>query len=647
MKIDLLEMCFFRVAVVSPALRLADVKWNEEEICKSIDKCKEQNCSLVLFPELCLTGYTCADLFYQPLLIEKATEALFSIARYTQNAEIAVVVGCPIAVNNTLLNCAVFLSQGEIVGIVPKSYLPNTNEFYEKRWFASGKDQDGREWHRNGKKIPIGTDLLFQHTHFPDCLVGIEICEDLWSPCPPSIDMCLRGATLILNPSASNEILGKSDFRRLLVQSQSGRCLSAYCYASSGAGESTTDLVFSGHCMIAENAMILEETTRFSFDTQIAIADIDIQKLVNERRKSNNFSQPKNASKFRIVEFGVKEKAVEKLFRSVSCTPFVPREGSQKKERCQEIFSIQSTALARRIMACGCTKVVLGISGGMDSTLALLVCAKAFDILSYSRKGICAITMPGFGTTSRTRSNAESLSIAMGATLSVVSIHKAVEQHFLDIGHDPKVQDITYENAQARERMQILMDIANKTQAIVVGTGDMSELALGWCTYNGDHISMYGVNAGIPKTLVRTMIEWASEYEFSGDISRILQDIAATPISPELLPPDEKGEILQKTEEKIGPYLLHDFFLYHAIRFHCPPKKVYVLAKIAFENKYNSQEILKYLKIFYQRFFSQQFKRSCMPDGPKIGTVSLSPRGDLRFPSDSLCTLWIKELENL
>ncbi len=647
MKTKLSEMGFFRVGVVSPALRLADVKWNAEQIAETITQCTEKDCNLVLFPELCLTGYTCADLFYQPVLLEKAFLALHELAQCTENNAIAVVVGCPVALKNTILNCAAFLANGEILGLVPKSYLPNTNEFYEKRWFASGKDQEEKEYEWNGKKIPIGTDLLFQHRFFSECLIGIEICEDLWAPCSPGIDMCLRGASLILNPSASNEILGKSDFRRLLVQSQSGRCISGYAYASSGAGESSTDLLFSGHCIIAENAMILAQTPRFSFETQIAIADIDMQKLASERRKSSNFSQSINAKKFRILEFSLEEKPVDRLYRSVPDMPFVPKEESSKNERCREIFSIQSTALARRLMSSGCRKVVLGISGGMDSTLALLVCVKAFDILKWDTKGIHAITMPGFGTTSRTRSNAEMLSQALGVTLSVVSIHKAVEQHFLDIGHDPQIHDITYENAQARERMQILMDVANKIQGLVVGTGDMSELALGWCTYNGDHMSMYGVNAGVPKTLVRTLIDWTAEHEFTGTISRLLKDITATPISPELLPPDAKGEIQQKTEDKIGPYILHDFFLYHAIRFQYPPKKVYFLARIAFENQYNSKEILRWLKVFYQKFFSQQFKRSCMPDGPKIGTVSLSPRGDLRFPSDALSSLWLQELENI
>ncbi len=648
MKEKLSSLGYLRIAVVSPQMQVADVEGNRQKICAAIDECTAQNAQLIVFPELCVTGYTCADLFYQPLLLEAASEAVFKLAAYSAHRKVAIAIGAPLLIFGKLYNCAIFIAHGSILGIIPKTYLPNTQEFYEQRWFSSEYDRTTAEilWH--GHIVPFGKDLLFRSELVPDCIIGIELCEDLWVPHPPSSDMALQGATVLLNLSASNEVLGKLEYRRLLVQSQSGRCIAAYAYASAGPGESSTDVVFSGHSMIAENGMILAQTQRFEFSTQIAIADIDIQRLVVERMKNRTFSQSSaHGGDLRLIPFQTTEVTTEKLLRVVRTRPFVPIQMEERTQKCQEIFSIQTTALAKRMMAIGCTKAVLGISGGLDSTLALLVTIKAFQKLQLDLKGIYAITMPGFGTTQHTKNNAEELPELLGVDLRIIPIQPSIMQHFQDINHHADVHDITYENAQARERTQILMDFANEVGGIVIGTGDLSELALGWCTYNGDHISMYAVNIGIPKTLVSYLIQWCAECEFTSPVSDILHDICATPASPELLPLNADGTTNQITEQTLGPYILHDFFLYYAIRFEYPPRKIYFLACQTFSELYTPKEILQYLKVFYRRFFGNQFKRSCLPDGPKVGTVALSPRGDWRMPSDAVANVWLADLQKI
>ncbi len=637
---------FFRIAVVSPQLQVADVDYNRQKICAAMDECSAQGVQLVVFPELCITGYTCGDLFYQQVLLDYACEAVFKLASYSAHRKLAIVVGAPCLLFGKLFNCAIFISHGNVLGIIPKSYLPNTHEFYEQRWFASEYDRTSTEvfWHK--QRIPFGKDLLFQSESYLDCIVGVELCEDLWVPQPPSSEMALQGATVLVNPSSSNALIGKLEYRRLLIQSQSGRCLAAYAYAAAGPGESTTDLVFAGHSVIAENGVILAETSRFEFETQIAIADIDVQRLLAERIQSRTFAQSPAPNSLRLIPFTTIEINTDKLYRSTPTYPFVPIQ-EERLQKYQEIFAIQTTALAKRMLATSCKAAVIGVSGGVDSTLALLVTIKAFQKINLDIKNIYAVTMPGLGTTNRTKSNAESLAELLGVTLKVIPIHKAIEQHFLDIEHDPNVHDITYENAQARERTQILMDLANKLKAIVIGTGDLSELALGWCTYSGDHISMYAVNSGVPKTLVSSLIEWSSQHEFTGQISAILQDICQTPASPELLPIDKEGESQQITENSIGPYILHDYFLYYTLRFQYSPRKIAILACHTFADMYQPQEILQWMKVFYQRFFSQQFKRSCLPDGPKVGTVALSPRGDWRMPSDAVANVWLQDLQKI
>jgi NAD+ synthase (glutamine-hydrolysing) len=636
-----------RIGVVAPELRVADVAFNEERICRAIEAAESQDCRLLLFPELCVTGYTCGDLFFQPLLIEQARRALRRIARATAGRRATVVVGAPVAQGGRLFNCGVFIASGRILGIIPKTFLPNTQEFYEERWFSSARDlaADVLEW--DGQAIPFGPDLLFRAESMPDCVVGVEICEDVWSVEPPSGRMAMRGATVLLNLSASPELLGKEEYRRALVLAQSARCLAVYAYASAGPGESSTDLVYSGHSLIAENGLLLAETERFRFETQLAVADIDIERLVGERRKNNTYGASRTEASFRFVPFSLPDAAADRLRRAVSATPFVPSAEEERTQRCQEIFALQVTGLAKRLLHTGGTKAVLGISGGLDSTLALLVTTKAFDKLGLDHRGIVAVTMPGFGTTARTRGNAERLAQLLGVSLRVIPIDAAVRQHFADIGHREEVHDITFENAQARERTQILMDVANQAGGMVIGTGDLSELALGWCTYNADHMSMYGVNAGVPKTLVRYLVSWCAEAEFTGETAAVLSDICATPVSPELLPPNEHGEIGQVTEEHIGPYRLHDFFLYHVVRLQFAPRKVLRLAREAFAGEFSAAEIHRWLETFYRRFFSQQFKRSCLPDGPKVGSVALSPRGDWRMPSDASVALWLEDLKNV
>ena len=635
-----------RVAVATPAMRVADVDSNTNEILTSMRHAAEHQCRVIIFPELCITGYSCGDLFYQSVLQRAALSALERVVAATELLECTAVVGLPVNLGGTLYNCAAVVSSGKLAGLVPKTYLPNTSEYYEKRWFASGKGNSANEITLNGQVVPFGLDLLFRFQHLPEAIMGVEICEDLWSVQPPSGYQALAGATILANLSASIEAVGKSEYRRRLVQSQSERCIAAYCYAAAGPGESTTDYVFGGQSIIAENGAILNEAERFSFESKALINDIDVGKLVSERQKNSSFTSVTTQQKFRVVEISVKQEETDRLLRPVAPLPFVPAGASDVDARCREVFDIQTTALAKRLLHTGLRSAVIGVSGGLDSTLALIATVKTFDKIHLPREGVIAVTMPGFGTTKRTLENAERLGTLLGCSLRVIPIDAAVRQHFHDIGHDEMLRNVTYENAQARERTQILMDIANQMNGLVVGTGDLSELALGWCTYNGDHISMYGINAGIPKTLVRHIVEWAASTEFSGDLSGVLGDIADTPVSPELLPPDEDGNIGQHTESVVGPYLLHDFFLYYAIRLSMPPAKILLYAREAFRGKFSETDLHHWLAVFYRRFFQQQFKRSCMPDGVKVGSVSLSPRGDWRMPSDAEARIWLENVES-
>ncbi len=644
---------FLRVAVVVPALQVADIRYNPQMIIDALQQVAARGCQLALFPELCITGYTCADLFYQALLQQQASEALRIIAQAAGDCNIAVVVGLPLEVGGKLYNCAALLNEYNVLGVVPKTYLPSTNEYYEERWFSSSRDCPFDVVHLAGQAIPFGTDLLFSATNIAQCTLGIEICEDLWAVQPPSSNMALAGATVLLNPSASDEILGKAEYRRALVQQQAARCLAAYLFAGCGPGESTTDVVFSGPGFISENGVMLAEAERFQFSTQLIVADVDVQRLSHERLRNSSFSSARPEQAYRRISFSMPIAPAimnrhDTLMRpDLSPTPFVPADLTQRAKHCQEIFHLQSVGLAKRLRHTGITHVTLGLSGGLDSTLALLVTQQAFEMLSLPRDGIVAITMPGFGTTSRTLANAEQLATSLGITLRQVAIRDAVLQHFQDIGHDPAVHDVTYENAQARERTQILMDMANQIGGLMVGTGDLSELALGWCTYNADHMSMYHVNAGVPKTLVRYLIEWCASSVYSGESSAVLHDINATPISPELLPLGENDALLQETETTIGPYILHDFFLFYAVRHAFSPRKIFWLACQVFASHHAPTEILRWLRTFYQRFFAAQFKRSAMPDGPKVGSVALSPRGDWRMPSDASSALWLQEIEML
>jgi NAD+ synthase (glutamine-hydrolysing) len=631
---------------------VADIEFNTTTIINKLKELSAEDCRLAVFPELCITGYSCGDLFYQSLLLDQSRLALQRIASITDEYKIATVVGLPLEIDGRLYNCAAFLSNGIVAGIVPKTHLPTTNEYYEERWFTSAVHCTSQKIELNKTIVPVGTDLLFSADNMPHCTIGIEICEDLWAVNPPSGNLALNGATLLLNPSASNEVLGKADYRRELVKHQSARCMAAYLYAASGPNESTTDVVYSGQSIIAENGIVLVETDRFQFSTQIGIADIDVQQLTNERIKNSSFSTAERPQQpYRVIYFHLPETSTsfweEKLLRPIAQMPFVPADLTQRTKHCQEIFNLQSTGLARRLLHTNASGVVLGISGGLDSTLALLVTITAFDHIHWKRNGIVAITMPGPGTTSRTRNNAETLTQLLGVDLRQIPITEALQQHLRDIGHEENIHDVTYENAQARERTQILMDIANQTNGFTVGTGDLSELALGWSTYNGDQMSMYHVNAGVPKTLVRYLIEWYAERETNREISKILLDICATPITPELLPLTHGGILQQRTEDSIGPYMLHDFFLFYVVRHSFTPYKIFFLARKAFCDSYSPKEILHWMKVFYRRFISQQFKRSAMPDGPKVGSVALSPRGDWRMPSDVSYSMWIHEIEEL
>ena len=644
---DLNALGLFRVGVATPELKIADIDFNLAEILRLAARAAEAGCQLLLFPELCLTGYTCADLFFQNHLQQGALRALETVAEFTAGTDLALVVGVPVSSAGRLFNCAAFLAGGDIKGLVPKTYLPNSGEFYEQRWFCSEWSRTCAELTIGSRQVPFGSDLLFQAENIPELRIGIEVCEDGWSVAPPSGPQALAGATLLLNPSASPETLGKEAYRRALVAAQSARCLAAYAYASAGPNESSTDLVFSGHSLIAENGRILTETERYQFTSQLAVADIDYAMLCGERQRNTTFGNAQPERDFRLQTFRAAALSAGQLCRSVARTPFVPPDDDERAERCREIFQLQTSGLIKRLKHTGARQVVIGLSGGLDSTLALLVTVKAFDRLGLDRQGIVAITMPGFGTTARTRGNAEDLARHLGTELRIISIDAAVRGHFSDIGHDPAKHDVTFENSQARERTQVLMDVANQVGGLVIGTGDLSELALGWCTYNGDHMSMYAVNSGVPKTLVRYLVEWCAREEFSGRTSAVLADVCATPVSPELLPPDADGRINQLTEEVVGPYELHDFFLYQVVRLHFPPLKVLALAELAFGEDYSREIILGWLRKFYQRFFSQQFKRSCLPDGPKVGSVALSPRGDWRMPSDATVTWWLTQLEDL
>jgi len=642
---NLLKYGLVRVGAAVPEMRVADCESNTQRIIEIMEEAAGKDVYLTVFPELCITGYTCGDLFHQSLLLEKALKSLRKITDRSSEWSNVFIVGLPMVIDRQLYNCAAVIQQGKVCGIVPKRHIPNYNEFYEKRWFCEGSSLKADTVNLFGQDIPCGNNLIFQDGLTPMLSFAVEICEDLWMTVPPSSIHAKNGAVILCNLSASNEVIGKNEYRKLLVTSQSGRCIAAYVYTSSGVGESTTDLVFGGQAYIAEYGKIVAMNRRFERKSQLIMQDIDIKRLFNERMSSTSFSQPDLAFPARTVEMSPVSFELQDLLRKIEKHPFVPSDIDECNERCGEIFSIQAAGLSKRMTHTGIKKQILGVSGGLDSTLALLVAARTMDMLGLPRKNIIAVTMPGFGTTVKTYDNASKLINVMGADFREIDIKAACLQHFRDIGHDTGVHDVTYENVQARERTQILMDMANKEGALVVGTGNLSELALGWCTYNGDHMSMYSVNCGIPKTLVRRMVRWYADNIASDETAKVLKSIADTPISPELTPPDKDGEIGQKTEDIIGPYELHDFFLYYMLRYRAEPEKILYLAKIAFKDQYDEKTIKKWLKVFYRRFFSQQFKRSCMPDGPKVGTVSLSPRGDWKMPSDASAALWLSEAD--
>lgn len=698
---------FLRVAVATPKIKVADVRFNTDAVLREIGEADRQGVSLLVFPELVLTAYTCADLFHQTILIERAAAALDEVAEATRRTQLVAVVGVPYMVDHKLYNCAAVLHAGRILALVPKKNLPNYSEFYERRWFTPGQARVVTLTHRSavtGEEyaIPFGMNILVEALDRPDFRLACEICEDVWVLDPPSTRHVLAGATVIANTSASDETVGKDSYRRELIRSTSARLVSVYCYANAGDGESTTDLVFGGQDIIAENGSVVTEGKRF--DTGLYIADVDLQRITQERARMTTFPDIDDAlrDEYSIVKFRFTEATTRvepktlagqlaadaaDLRRYVDPKPFVPSGAAERNARCDEIFTIQALGLKKRLEHTGCQSAVIGISGGLDSTLALLVIARAFDMLGLPRENIISVTMPAFGTTDRTYRNAVTLTRLLHATLREINIKAAVLQHFQDIGHDPEDHSVVYENAQARERTQILMDIANQSNGIVIGTGDLSELALGWATYNADHMSMYGVNAGVPKTLVRYLVKFVADTSEDADLARCLNDIFDTPVSPELLPPTGDGQISQKTEDLVGPYELHDFFLYQILRYGFGPRKVYALALHAFseENQagthaksgvtakssggatpacevtaavtetlpagqaeaYDAATILKWLRKFYWRFFSQQFKRSCLPDGPKVGSIAVSPRGDLRMPSDAVVAIWIDELKEL
>ena len=630
---------FVKVAAATPDIRVADVEFNTQNIINAMEEAQKNCAKILVFPELCVTGYTCSDLFDHSVLLKASRKALLEIAENTNDKDMLVFVGAPLEVNGKLYNVAAAMNQGEIIGFTTKTFLPNYGEFYEMRQFTPGP-QTVREITFEGKKIPFGPQILFQAEGMEELVVAAEICEDVWSPVPPSIQAALEGATVIVNCSASDETIGKDTYRRALISEQSARLISGYIYANAGEGESTTDLVFGGHNIIAENGTILKESSRYV--NEIIYSEIDLQRITGERRKNTTF-QPLDEETLVRVPFTVEETKTF-LTRTFPKKPFVPSDEQTRAQRCEEILTIQAMGLKKRLAHTNARTAVVGISGGLDSTLALLVTARAFDMLGRDKKDIIAVTMPCFGTTDRTYQNACEMSKKVGATLIEVPIADAVNVHFRDIGHDPEDHSVTYENCQARERTQVLMDIANKTWGMVIGTGDLSELALGWATYNGDHMSMYGVNASVPKTLVRHLVKYAADDTKDEALKNVLYDVLDTPVSPELLPPKD-GDIAQKTEDLVGPYELHDFFLYFMLRFGYEPSKIFRIACMTFDGEYDKETIFKWLETFCRRFFSQQFKRSCLPDGPKVGTVALSPRGDWRMPSDACVAVWMKDLE--
>ena len=641
---------FVKVAAAVPAVKVADVEYNVQQIESLIAQAEGRGIEVMVLPELCMTGYTCQDLFREQALLDRAEESVMVLLDFTRKLDIITVVGVPVVINSLLYNCAAVIQAGQLLGIVPKTYLPSYGEFYEKRWFASAQDLNPTDIYFAGSSVHVSAEPQIFVTG-DGVKFGIEICEDVWAPIPPSNNLALAGADIILNLSASDEVIGKHQYLKSLVAQQSARTISGYVYASCGFGESTQDVVFGGSTLIFENGRQLSEGTRFSIQPQIQASQIDVEKLRAERRANTTFINAQRGAEARLITCKAVAPKEFELLRDIDPHPFIPK-GEDMASTCEEILNIQVAGLAKRLYHINAQKAVIGISGGLDSTLALLVTVKAFDKLALDRKGVIGITMPGFGTTDRTHNNALKLMETLGVTIREISIAKAVTQHFEDIGHNPKIHDVTYENAQARERTQILMDVANQENAIVVGTGDLSELALGWATYNGDHMSMYGVNAGVPKTLIRYLVSYVA-----GEMAtETLLDIVDTPISPELIPADENGLIKQKTEDLVGPYELHDFFLYYFLRYGFSPSKIFMLAKKAFctpspvdgkEALYDEETVKKWLTVFCRRFFTQQFKRSCMPDGPKVGSVSLSPRGDWRMPSDASYTLWVKECEGL
>lgn len=639
------ELGFIRVGAIVNKLALANPLKNAEVIIKEIKKAETLGVSIVTTPELSFTGYTCGDMFLQEQLLDDSIKALEQVLNETKDIDIISILGMPLRHDNQLFNCAAVITKGKILGVIPKTYIPNYQEFYEARWFSSSKELITEEIEILGQLVPITTNILFQDKTLKEATFGIEICEDLWTVNPPSNNHALAGATMIFNLSSSNELIGKQEYRKNLVSSQSARTISAYIYASSGVMESTSDILFGGASMIYENGSILAENKRFELESNIITADIDVLKLANDRIKNRSFMKNTNLEEYKIIKLDIKDN-IKELNREYKEYPFVPSNELERNKRCEEIIEIQSTALARRLIQVGNPKCVIGMSGGLDSTLAFLVIVKAYEKLKRNPKDIIGITMPGFGTTDRTYQNSIDLVKEYGGTLKEISIKDAALLHMKDIGLPETDRSITYENIQARERTQILMDVANMENGLVIGTGDLSELALGWCTYNGDHMSMYAVNTSIPKTLVRYLVAWIKDTT-DGKKKKVLQDILDTPISPELLPPDEAGNILQKTESSIGPYVLHDFYLYHFLRYGATPKKIYTLAKHTFKNSFSKEEIKKWLKVFIRRFFTQQFKRNCIPDGVKVGSISLSPRGDLRMPSDANYETWIKELEDI
>ena len=630
---------FVKVAAATPDIRVADVEFNTQNIINAMEEAQKNGAKILVFPELCVTGYTCSDLFDHSVLLKASRKALLEIAENTNDKDMLVFIGAPLEVNGKLYNVAAAMNQGEIIGFTTKTFLPNYGEFYEMRQFTPGP-QTVREITFEGKKIPFGPQILFQAEGMEELVVAAEICEDVWSPVPPSIQAALEGATVIVNCSASDETIGKDTYRRALISGQSARLISGYIYANAGEGESTTDLVFGGHNIIAENGTILKESSRYV--NEIIYSEIDLQRITGERRKNTTF-QPLDEETLVRVPFTVEETKTF-LTRTFPKKPFVPSDEQTRAQRCEEILTIQAMGLKKRLAHTNARTAVVGISGGLDSTLALLVTARAFDMLGRDKKDIIAVTMPCFGTTDRTYQNACEMSKKVGATLIEVPIADAVNVHFRDIGHDPEDHSVTYENCQARERTQVLMDIANKTWGMVIGTCDLSELALGWATYNGDHMSMYGVNASVPKTLVRHLVKYAADDTKDEALKNVLYDVLDTPVSPELLPPKD-GDIAQKTEDLVGPYELHDFFLYFMLRFGYEPSKIFRIACMTFDGEYDKETIFKWLETFCRRFFSQQFKRSCLPDGPKVGTVALSPRGDWRMPSDACVAVWMKDLE--